>query len=107
MRRAAVVSATLIAFGLLLPAGVCANADSSVPAPSLSIIETVLGQRPPAVSSTGRWDVTDPGKAASLQVSGVNPPAGQQSCRPSGPHIRGGPERAQRSTQPGALLRRA
>src|SRR5947209_5286246 len=77
MRRAAVVSTTLIAFGLLLPPGVSANADSSVPAPSLSIIETVLGQRPPAVSSTGRWDVTDPGKAASLQVSGLNPPAGQ------------------------------
>src|SRR3954453_11377980 len=77
MRRTAVVSATLIAFGLLVPAGVSADADGSVPAPTLSISETLLGQPPPVVSSTGRWDVTDPGKAASLQVSGVNPPAGQ------------------------------
>jgi len=72
-----VVSATLIACGLLLLAGVSANADGSVPAPTLSIMETVLGQPPPMVSSTGRWNVTDLGRAASLQVSGVNPPAGQ------------------------------
>jgi hypothetical protein len=102
-----VLSATLIACGLLVPAGVSADADGSVPAPTLSIMETVLGQPPPVVSSTGRSDVTDPGRAASLQVSGVNRLLGKPPCPPCGLHMRGGPKRALRSARLGALLRTA
>lgn len=49
----------------------------ATPAPTLTMRTTVDGQPAPTSTAIGQWKVTQPGKSASLAVSGVNPVAGR------------------------------
>lgn len=74
MKRASVVGA-LLASGLAVPVSLPAAAGEAIPRPTLSITQTINGTPSPRETGTGRWQVTKPGRAASLQVTAVNAPA--------------------------------
>lgn len=73
--RVAVSFVALAAVAAALPA----SADGSVPAPTVKITCTLLGQPSSAPTTTGTWTVAQPGQAASLEVKGVNVPTGRTS----------------------------
>ena len=47
------------------------------PPPTLTMRTTVDGQPAPTPTAVGQWNVTAPGKSASLEVDGVNPVGGR------------------------------
>jgi hypothetical protein len=68
MKRGGVIA---IAIAGVLGLGPAAQAAPAAPAPTATFATSVNGQALPVSSMTGSWQVTQPGKAATLKANGV------------------------------------